>query len=142
MANYAPALGLDKNGIPIQNAPPPVSVIASYHSENAVVSSMIGLTHNTTLVEVVGVGGAVAIRWVRTGDGTGAATSVITTPGTTNFNHVVPADTVRQFVVPRENGGSSEASVQGVNRGEGLYQRIAFKSAGVVSSVLLTEYGF
>lgn len=139
MANYAPPLGYDKNGHPIQNAPPPSSVLASYNNENATASSVISVSHNTTLLEIAAVGGPAVMRWVRTGD---TQASVVSAVSGANFTHVISAATVRQFVIPREAGGSYGASVQGVNRAEGLYQRVAIKSAAGASSVLLTEYGY
>lgn len=140
MANYAPPLGLDKNTNPIQNAPPPASMVAVYNYENGTASSVITLTQDTTMVEVAAVGGPAALRWVRTGDAATAATSVITAAGTANFNHLISTNTLRQFVVPKERVGSSSASIQGANRGEGLFQRLAYKSAGGASSVIVIEY--
>ena len=137
MANYAPQLGLDKNTHPIQNAPPPASVLAIRTRENASASSVISVTHDTTMIEIAAVGGPAGMRWVRTGDTTG---SVVTAASGANYSHVVSTGTVRQFVIPIEATGSGGASVQGVNRAEGLYQRVATISAGAASSVLLTEY--
>lgn len=137
MSNYAPLLALDKGGAPIQNAPPPSSVLNSTNNENATASQAITFTHDTTLIEIAAVGGPAVMRWVRTSD---TQASVISAVTTANFNHVISSNTVRQFVLPREAQGSYMASVQGINRAEGLFRRIAIKSAGGASSVLLTEY--
>ena len=137
MLNYAPAMAAGKNGIPIQNAPPPTSVLASYNRESGVASSVISVSHDTTMLEIAALGGSAAMRWVRTGD---TQASIVAVVSGANFAHVIPTGTVRQFVIPIEAIGSSGASVQGVNRAEGLYQRVAIISAGAASSVLLTEY--
>ena len=139
MGNYAPKLGLDKSGFPIQHAPPPTSILASYNRENAAASSVISVSHDTTMLEVAAIGGPAVMRFVRTGDTTA---SVVAAVSGANFQHVIPASTVRQFVLPIEAQGTGSASVQGINRAEGLYQRVAIISAGAASSVLLTEYGF
>ena len=137
MVNYAPQLGRDKNTHPIQNAPPPTSILASYNRENASASSVISVSHNTTMLEIAAVGGPAGMRWVRTGDTTA---SIVTATSGANFAHIISSATIRQFVIPIEATGSGGASVQGVNRAEGLYQRVAIISAGAISSVLLTEY--
>lgn len=119
------------------------SVLATYGSENGVASSVISVSHNTTALEIAAVGGAAVMRWVRTAD---TQASVISAAGATgNFAHVISTNTVRQFVIPIESiptmGQSNTASMVGVNRGNGLYQRVAIKTAGN-ASVLVTEYGF
>ena len=137
MSNYAKPLPLDKGGLPIQESPAPVLAQARYASENATASSAISFTHNTTQIEVAAVGGAAVVRWIPTTD---TAASVISAAGaTSNFDHVIPSGGLRRFVLPIERLGTYAQSVQGINRAEGLYQRIALKSVGV-SSVLLTEY--
>lgn len=139
MANYAPAFGLDKNTYPYTDAPI-TSVVAAYNNENGATSSVYSLTHNTTMIEVAAIGASAALRWVRTGDGTGTATSVITAQGSANYNNIIPSGTVRTFVVPKEVIGSSGASIQGANRAEGLFQRVALKGL-TAGSVMLVEYG-
>jgi len=46
---------------------------------------------------------------------------------------------VRRFVIPIETRADQGSSAVGINRGEGLYQRVAIKSIGI-ASVLTTEY--
>lgn len=128
---------MDKSGLPIQNAPPPTSILASFNRENASTSSVTLLSHDTTMLEIAAIGGPAAMRFVRTGD---TQASVVSATSGANFAHIIPASTVRQFVLPVEAQGTASASVQGINRGEGLYQRVATISAGAVSSVLLTQY--
>lgn len=108
--------------------------LASYNDENAAVSSVQSLTHDTTEIEVAAVGQGIAGRWAAN-----QATSVVTAAGTANMDFIVPSGEVRRYVVPRETSGSY-ASVQGVNRAEGLYQNIAYKTLAGNGSVLTIEF--
>lgn len=135
MTSYSP-IPIDANRTPMQNFAPPSSVVATYHDENGSVSSCISLTHDTVTVEVAATGAPAFMRWVRTTD---TEASIISAAAGANFHHVIPASTVRSFVVPIDVGRGQAGSVQGVNRAEGLYQRIALKTNGA-ASVLLTEY--
>ena len=76
------------------------------------------------------------MRWVRAAE---TQASIINVAGTANFAHVIPSGQVRRFIVPREVHVSAPSSVQGVNRAEGLYQRVAWKTQGA-ASILATEY--
>ena len=127
----------------MQDANWQASVLATYGSENGTVSSVISVTHDTTALEIAAVGGTAVMRWVRTAE---TQASVISAAGATgNFAHVIASNTVRRFVIPIESiptmGASNTASMVGINRREGLYQRVAIKTAGI-ASVLVTEYGF
>lgn len=135
MTSYSP-IPIDANRTPMQNFAPASSVVAIYADENGSVSSCISLTHDTTTVEVAAVGAPAFMRWIRTSD---TEASVVSAAAGANFNHVIPAATVRSFVVPIETTVSAPNSVMGINRREGLYQRIALKTNGA-ASVLLTEY--
>ena len=137
MANYAPNLPKDKGGTPMQEFNMQASVLATYGSENATASSVISTTHDTTALEIAAVGGTAVMRWVRTAE---TQASVISAAGG-NFAHVIPTNTVRRFVIPIESMATQGASMMGVNRANGLYQRYAIKSVGI-ASVLVTEFGF
>lgn len=144
MSNYAPKLPLDNNGVPMQDSAYPYKAVARYAYTNAAASSVISVSHNTTAVEVAAVGAAAHIRWVPTTETAAVSPfgSVIAVAGATaNFDYVVAKDTVRRFVIPIEANAAKSgfSSVQGVNRAEGLYQRIAVISSGV-ASILTTEY--
>ena len=141
MSNYAPALARDKGGEPLQDAPAPKLALATYASENSTASSVISVTHDTTALEISAVGGAAVMKWITTGSTNPSVISIA--GGTANFDHVIPTATYRKFVIPIEarSAGAQGASAVGINRGEGLYQRVAIKSIGV-ASVLVTEYGF
>lgn len=140
--NYAAGTPVGNNQMPLYNSPAPFKAISQYLSENGIASSVVTLTQNTSAVEVAAQSAPVAIRWVYQADGTGTASSVIYVGGSTaNFDHVIPANTVRRFVVPIEvSPNQGYSSMQGTNRNEGLFQRLAYKTAGI-ASVAVTEYG-
>lgn len=124
----------------MHNYPIPKVALARYASDNASASSVISVSHDTTAVEITSLGavpiGAV-MRWVTTADTQG---SVISAGDLTeNFDHVIPPNQTRGFVIPRESFANMGGSVVGINRGAGLYQRVAVKSTGI-GSVLVTEY--
>ncbi len=137
--NYAAGSPIGNNNQPIYTAPPAYKALEQYTSENATASSVMTLTQDTTAIEIATGGAPAFMRWVATSD---TQASVIAVAGTTaNYDHVIPAATVRRFVVPIESGpNQGYSSMQGTNRAEGLFQRVAFKSAGA-ASVLMTEYG-
>ncbi len=134
--SYAKQLGVDKNRVPLQEFPAPFPALQRYGSENGLASSVISLTHDTTILEIAAVGGAAAMKWIGTGN---TNPSVISAVSGTNYDHVISSNTVRRFMVPKESSNLPAGSVVGINRQEGLYQRVAIKSVGV-SSVLLSEY--
>lgn len=137
MSNPYPSLPHSTDMQPMQWFPAPKLANARYASENSTASSVISVTHNTTTIEVAAVGGSAVIRWIPTTDTTASVISIA--GGTANFDHVIGTGDVRRFALPIERIGSQQQSVQGINRAEGLYQRVAIKSIGV-ASVLLTEY--
>lgn len=131
---YVKPLPQDASLNSMQEFPSPIPAQAATVSENANVSSIINLGHNTTTIEVATGGTGAAIKWITTGNTSG---SVVTAASGANYDHVIPANWVRRFVVPRETVGNPQ-SVQGVNRANGLYQRVAWKTLGV-ASVFLSE---
>lgn len=137
MINPYPQIPLDKGNTPLQEFAAPFIARKQYTNENGTASSVISVTHDTTMIEVAAVGGPAALKWIPTTDTTA---SVITIAGATaNYDHVISSGTIRRFAIPLERAGASPASVQGANRANGLYQRVAIKSMGV-SSVLLSEF--
>jgi hypothetical protein len=134
--NYAVALPHDQSGEVNQNSPAPYLAKDEWHSENASASSVISLTHDTTVVEVGANNGPAAIKWIATTDTTA---SVVTAAATADFDHVIPTGTVRRFVIPIETAVTNPQSIQGINRLNGLYQRIAYKSFGI-ASITMTEH--
>ncbi len=117
--------------------PAPFKAQARYFDDNTAVSSVITFTDNTTQIEVgTGSQGGALLRWVPATETAGVSpfASVLTT----NFDHYIPANAVRQFVVPREVPGTS--SIVGANIQNGLYRRVAIIASGPISSVIATEY--
>lgn len=138
MANsYAPTTPVGKQNDIKVGYPPAQIGLAATNKENASTSSVLQFTHNTTEIEVTAVGGPAAMKWATSIANNG--TSVIAAAGTANFDHIIPASTTRRFVVPIQSA-ANYASIMGVNRQEGLYQGVAFISAGAASSVLTIEY--
>ena|SRR3990167_7158236 len=136
MRNYSPLLPLDKDGVPLQEYPSPKRPLTRYASDNASVSSVISVTHDTTALEIAAITTSAVMRWVTTGD---TQASIISAADLAeNFDHVIPIGTVRRFVVPIESNPQT-GSVQGINRELGLFQRVAIKSTGI-GSVLVAEF--
>jgi len=135
--NYAPTTPVGKQGEIKVGYPPAKLALASTNKENASASSVLVFTHNTTEIEVTAVGGPAAIKWATSTANNG--TSVVAAASGANFDHIVPASATRRFVVPIQSS-ANYASIQGVNRQEGLYQGVAYISAAGASSILTTEY--
>ena len=142
--NYARGVPMGNNQVPFQGngTPPAIKAIAQYLSENGTASSVITLTQNTTGVEIAAQTAPVAMRWVFVADAATAATSVIAIAGATaNFDHIIPANTYRRFVVPIEvNNPQGYGSQVGANIENGLFRRLAYKTQGI-ASVAVAEYG-
>lgn len=134
MNNYAKNIPRDKGGAPMDGLPANYLSLARSDNENAVVSSVITLTDNTTAIEITAVGAPVVMRWVGAGD---TQASVISAAGTANFDHVISSGVLRRFVVPIESMPSS--SIVGANVQNGLYKRVAVKSI-TIASVLTSEF--
>jgi len=120
----------------------PLKAIQARISENGTASSVITVTQNTTAIEVATQGTAGIIRWIYTTD---AEASVFGNASVMNFDHVIPPNTVRRFVIPIESGanttvGATITSVQGQNREYGLFRRVAWATQGI-ASVMMNEYG-
>lgn len=124
----------------MQEFPAPFLSKARYTNENGVASSVITVSQDTTSIEIAANGGAAIMRWVPTTD---TQASVVGIAGATaNYDHVIPANTVRRFAIPIETQFSAPSSMVGANRQNGLYQRVAIKSAALLglSSVLVSEF--
>lgn len=135
MKNYAPDTPISKDGIIKVGYVPAKVALASHDDENAAVSSVIALTHDTTELEVSAVGQGIAGKWAAN-----QATSVVTAAGSANFDFVVPSGETRRYVVPITTFLANTSSVQGVNRANGLFQNVAFKTLAGDGSVLVGEY--
>ena len=139
--NYSPQFPRGKDNEPKVGYPPAKIALVATNKENASASSILLLGHDTTEIEVAAVNQHVAGKWLTqaTIDSSVAGTSVITAVGTANFDFMVQTNTVRRYVVPIATGGSY-ASVQGINRAEGLYPAIAYKTFAGNGSVLTAQF--
>lgn len=134
MANYAKSIPVDQGGSSLTDSPAPIKGVARFYRDNGSTSSIQTLTDNTTQIEVGTANGPALIRWIPASEGAAApAGSVLTT----NFDHYIPANAVRYFVVPKESQGSS--SIVGANVQNGLYKRVAISNM-TVASVVTIEY--
>lgn len=130
----------DTGGETMQEFPAPYVSKARYTNENGVASSVISVTADTTSIEITANGGAAVMRWVASSDTQG---SVIGVAGATaNYDHVIPANTMRRFAIPIETTYQAPSSMVGANTRNGLYRRVAIKSATLLglSSVLVSEF--
>lgn len=131
--NYSNGKAIGNNNVPQYDAPAVASTVAIYGRAVGTASSVITLTQDTTDIEVAATGAAALIKWIRTTDTQASVTS-------SGYDYVVAKDTVRHFVVPIEvQTSQGYSSVQGANRENGLYQRVATMSTGT-ASVYVTEY--
>lgn len=145
MANYARKFAYDLSGEARIDAPPPYTALTAYMRENAVASSVISLNPNTVDIEISAVGqqsnSGLVIRWIPLTEtaAVGARGSVVASGLGANFDHWIPGNSTRRFVVPKETQGQTAGGQIGsVN---GLYQRLAWINAGTVaSSILANEY--
>lgn len=134
--NYAPRLPKDINNEVNQQCPPAKKVLATTASDNNVVSAALTLNDGTTAIEVVAGGQPAVIKWIATSD---TEASVISGAGG-DFDHAIPANSYRRFVVPVETMGvGNTSSVVGANSQSGLYKRVAVATAQI-GSVMTTEY--
>ncbi len=156
MKNWSNGKPSGKNGIPHFDYPPDYPAIANFGATNQAASSVITLTQDTTQIEVATVGaGAAYLKWITNTDTVGSVFGISSVGATNpaNYDHIIPAATVRRFVVPQDPniafpantwtyGSPSTVAVSsmvGANRENGLYRRVAIVSAGI-SSVLGAEY--
>lgn len=130
-APYA-GLGVGDNGTVFSSDASPLGPAKKqYISENGTASSVVTVTDGTTVVEVGAVGAPVYIKWVARTDTTASVVAVA--GATANFDDYVPANTTRVFPIPQEILGTS--SIVGANIANGLYNRVAWKSAGIGSVI-------
>jgi len=141
MRNYSPNIPRDKDGAELHELPPAKTALTSTNKENAAVSSILLLGHNTTLLEVAAVNQHVAMKWFTQAvvDSSVAGTSVLTAAGSENWDHMVQVNTVRRFVVPIATNPQT-GSVQGINRELGLYPAVAYKTFAGNGSVLTAQF--
>jgi len=150
MRNYAAGMPVGDNQMPIsQNTPAPYKAIATLTKDSGNnVSSILVLTDNTTAIEVSAAGAPAYIRWLSQSlvDSSVAGTSVLAT-GAANYDHIVPAASVRRFVVPvstdtNKTVGATATSVVGQNVEYGLFKNVGLIGTGAITSIIsVTQYG-
>lgn len=127
--NYAAASPNDRKNNPMPEYPAPITAKATYLNTTTV-SSVMTMTDDTTIIEVSVSGGIPAgLKWISRTDTTASVVTVVPT----NYDHIIPPNTVRRFVVPIEQQGVS--SIVGINKQAGLYNRFAVKGVSTASSV-------
>lgn len=138
--DYAGGKPVGNNGVPFYDSPPAVKAVATKVRDAATASSILVFNQNTTAIEVAATGGAAYLLWLTqaTVDSSVAGTSVVGAATGANFDHVIAPNTIRRFVVPQATIPTSQSSVQGANRQNGLYPNAAIIG---VASIATTEYG-
>lgn len=143
--NYAMGSPMGNNQVNFTTeAPPAIKAIATtVRDAISPASSITTLTVNTTAIEVLASGGTGYIRWMSQTlvDSSVAGTSILAT-GAANFDHAIPANTVRRFVVPIsiQNNSEGYGSAVGANTANGLFRNVA--TTGTLTSILaITQYG-
>lgn len=133
--NYAPKLATDKTGNPMQDYPVPV--VAKFTTAGAPpsASSVISLGSNTTVIEVTALNASLALKWGCLNNNP----SVIGSGATANFDHIIPVNQTRKFVVPVNTSVGNSASVVGANAMNGLYSTFAVIATTSVLTAF-TEY--
>jgi len=125
MAQYAKELPVDKNNNPYTIATPAFVSNQSWGSVFTV-SSTIGLSDKTTVVQFLAVGQAANIKW-----GPSSVTA-------TNFDASIPANTPVTLVVPQSI--MAAVSVMGANGANGLYNSVSIKQLATGGSVFGAEF--
>lgn len=137
--NYPRGVPMGNNQMPASYiAPPAIKAVISRMSENAVASSVITMSQNTTAIEIGTQGQTALLRWITVGT---TDPSVFGNASVMNYDHVIPPNTLRRFVVPIEvNNPQGYSSQVGLNIENGLFRRYAWITQAV-GSVYSNEYG-
>jgi hypothetical protein len=139
-SNYPHILPKDQSGETMQNYPAATVAVGRTTAIPPAASSVITLGDTTTTIEIAALNGAVAMRWLPSSIISGLGnTSVIAIAGaTSNYDHIIPINTTRRFVVPIQKVPDHN-SVMGANGANGLFNSLAVIS---VSSTLsaISEY--
>lgn len=127
MKYYAKALPIDVENNPYQTTTPNAVANQSWSSVFTV-SSTLGLSDRTTVVQIATQGAGVNFKW-----GPGSVTG-------TSFDGTVSANSQQTFVVPVSILAAAN-SVMGANGANGLYNQISLRTiGGNTGSVFGTEF--
>lgn len=129
--DYAPLNPRDESREILQNYPMPLVAKVTTAGAPPAASSVVSFGANTTVVEITALNASLAIKW-------GAASVISTSGATANYDHIVPVNTTRRFVIPRSVIGVT-ASIVGKNVLNGLYNSMAVITVGSVATGI-TEY--
>lgn len=135
--NYAHGLPHDRDGNALQEFPAPKTALVTTAAVTNI-SSVFAMGNSSTSIEIGAPGTAIAIKWISS---TASQTSVISSYfAAANFDHIIPAGTVRRLVIPQETAGIAGPAL--ANSVYGLYQRLAAVPINGVAaaSILVTEY--
>lgn len=115
----------------MQSYPAPKTALVTSGYAPPAASSVVTFGANTTVVEITALNASLAMKW-------GSASVIATAGATANFDHIVPVNSTRRFVIPI-NVQANVTSVVGLNVGNGLYSTMAVIAT---TSVLtgITEY--
>lgn len=125
-ANYAKALPIDSQLNPYQTTIPNAVANQSWSSVFTV-SSTVGLSDRTTVLQIMTIGAGVNFKW-----GPASVTA-------TSFDGSVAPNSQQTFVVPVSIMAAGN-SVMGSNGSNGLYNQISLKQVGGTGSVFAAEY--
>lgn len=118
MANYARELPIDKQNNQYTESTPAFVTNQSWSSVFTV-SSTVGLSDKTTVIQLSAVGAPANFKW-----GGGSVTG-------TSFDGTIPSNVQVTFVVPQSvMGAGVNASMMGANGANGLYNSISIKTVG------------
>jgi hypothetical protein len=116
-SNYPHITPKDQSGETMQGYPAATVALQRTTAIPPVASSVISLSDGTTIIEVAALNGAVALKW-------GSGSVIAVAGATANYDHIVPINTTRRFVVPIQKVPDHN-SVMGVNGANGLYNTLA-----------------
>lgn len=118
--NYAPKQARDTTNTEIPAVPAPILAKVTTSYAPPATSSVITFGANTTMIEVSALNASLALKWGCFNNNP----SVIAAAGATaNYDHIIPVNTTRRFVIPVSVMGSS--SVVGANAANGLFTTCA-----------------
>lgn len=128
---YATRINQDEAGQVMQDYPPATPALQTSGYAPPAASSVVTFNPGTTVIEVTALNASLALKW--------GPNSVIAAAGATaNFDHIIPVNQTRKFVIPVSIRGRAD-SVAGANAQNGLYNTMSLiATASVLTGV--TEY--
>lgn len=126
--NYAIRHPQDENSEILFGLPPAFPAKVTTGAIPPAASSVVSFGPNTTVVEITALNASLAIKW-------GSASVIATAGATANFDHIVPVNQTRRFVIPQSVQGVT-GSVVGRGVLNGLYNSMAV----IATSSVLTGY--